>query len=292
MEKKTRFSVAETRFYMAELLEALDVVHRSGFVHRDIKPDNMVLTARGHLKLLDFGLAKHRVEGEEVWDPRSKLPEGAAAVVPAGTGSAVLPDEPKRTRDNLGTRTGTPPYMSPEHFDGRFGAACDLWSLGVITFECLYGSTPWQIDMREPDWLNKLRRAVQDFQRIIEVKLARGKMRGWITPEAERLLRGIICEHGTRLTADGIRAEPFFQGLDFSKLHLMEPPIRPELELEGPDDCRYFGSSGAPAVLPPPDHGARRDDDMYWSRYEFDRSELDLQRPDAVRNLFSPAAAC
>ncbi|CAK0836074.1 unnamed protein product [Prorocentrum cordatum] len=252
---------------------------------------HMVLTAQGHLKLLDFGLARYRVDGEEVGDPRSRLPEAAVAPT-AGVRSAVLADEPKRTRDNLGTRTGTPPYMSPEHFEGRFGASCDLWSLGVITFECLYGSTPWQIDMRDQDWLKKLRRAVQDFQRILEIKLARGKMRGWITPEAEHLLRGVLCEHSTRLTAEGIRAEPFFQGLDFSTLHLMEPLIRPELELTGPEDCRHFCPDGGPAVLPPPEHGARKDEDMYWSHYEFDRSELDLQRPDAVRDLFSPAAAC
>ncbi|CAJ1446635.1 unnamed protein product [Effrenium voratum] len=55
IEVMRRFSMDETRFYMAELLEALDVLHKHGFIHRDIKFDNMVLTAQGHLKLLDFG---------------------------------------------------------------------------------------------------------------------------------------------------------------------------------------------------------------------------------------------
>lgn len=57
--RKGRFNFVETQFYMAELLEALNTVHRAGFVHRDVKPDNMVLDANGHLKLLDFGLCKH-----------------------------------------------------------------------------------------------------------------------------------------------------------------------------------------------------------------------------------------
>lgn len=292
MANKTRFSVAETQFYMAELLEALDVVHRCGFVHRDVKPDNMVLTARGHLKLLDFGLAKSRVDGEAVWDPRSKPPEWETASPASAVDRNALANGSTRTRDNLASKTGTPPYMAPEHFEGRFGAACDLWSLGVITFECLYGSTPWNVDTRDRDWLRKLARAVKDFQRIMDIKLSRGKERGHITPEAEHLLRGIICEHGNRLTADGIRAEPFFQGVDFTSLHTMEPPIRPELELSGPDDCRYFGSREGGAELPPPSHGSRKDGDMYWTHYEFDRSELDLQRPEAVRELFCPATAC
>lgn len=59
LQNRKTFSLEETRFYMAELLEALDTVHRSGFVHRDVKPDNIVLMANGHLKLLDFGLCMH-----------------------------------------------------------------------------------------------------------------------------------------------------------------------------------------------------------------------------------------
>lgn len=53
-----RLSEDETRFYMAELLEALDTVHSAGYVHRDVKPENMVFSSSGHLKLLDFGLAR------------------------------------------------------------------------------------------------------------------------------------------------------------------------------------------------------------------------------------------
>ncbi|CAK9001601.1 Serine/threonine-protein kinase 38-like (NDR2 protein kinase) (Nuclear Dbf2-related kinase 2) [Durusdinium trenchii] len=56
MEKKNRLSLAETRFYMGELVQAIDAIHQCGFIHRDLKPDNLVLTAQGHLKLLDFGL--------------------------------------------------------------------------------------------------------------------------------------------------------------------------------------------------------------------------------------------
>ena len=56
MEKKDKLSMVETRFYMAELISAINAIHQCGFIHRDLKPDNLVLTAQGHLKLLDFGL--------------------------------------------------------------------------------------------------------------------------------------------------------------------------------------------------------------------------------------------
>lgn len=53
-----RFSEAETRFYISQLVEAVHAVHRLGFIHRDIKPDNIVLTKTGHIKLIDCGLCK------------------------------------------------------------------------------------------------------------------------------------------------------------------------------------------------------------------------------------------
>lgn len=48
----------ETRFYAAEMIVAIDFIHRLGFIHRDIKPDNLLFDRRGHLKLSDFGLCK------------------------------------------------------------------------------------------------------------------------------------------------------------------------------------------------------------------------------------------
>ncbi|KAJ1605578.1 hypothetical protein OIY81_679 [Cryptosporidium canis] len=56
--KYDKFSEEDTKFYMAQLVHAVDLVHQLGFVHRDVKPDNIVLDSEGHLKLLDFGLCK------------------------------------------------------------------------------------------------------------------------------------------------------------------------------------------------------------------------------------------
>merc|ERR1712113_743165 len=92
LARRGRFTTDEAQFYMAELLEALDTVHKCGFVHRDVKPDNIVLTASGHLKLLDFGLCKQ--------DPGLALDAPAAA------------DKSFAKQPVL----GTPLYMAPEAY--------------------------------------------------------------------------------------------------------------------------------------------------------------------------------
>jgi len=54
--KREILSEAETRFYMAELIQAVQAVHKHGYIHRDLKPDNILIGADGHIKLSDFGL--------------------------------------------------------------------------------------------------------------------------------------------------------------------------------------------------------------------------------------------
>lgn len=77
-----RLSEDETRFYMAELLEALDTVHRAGYVHRDVKPDNMVFSSTGHLKLLDFGLCRFCpiACAQARWEGIASIAEGTSHV--------------------------------------------------------------------------------------------------------------------------------------------------------------------------------------------------------------------
>lgn len=57
--KKDIFTEDESRFYIAEILLALDSVHELHYIHRDLKPDNILIDANGHIKLSDFGLCKH-----------------------------------------------------------------------------------------------------------------------------------------------------------------------------------------------------------------------------------------
>src|SRR5881296_773398 len=103
---------AEIRRVLADVSRALAYAHKTGIVHRDIKPDNIIFDEHGHAVVTDFGIAKAATGG-------SKL---------TGTGMSI----------------GTPHYMSPEQaraqpLDGR----SDIYSLGVVAYQCLTGSVPF-----------------------------------------------------------------------------------------------------------------------------------------------------
>ena len=111
---------------------ALAVAHQKGIVHRDIKPDNVMLKPDAEVKVLDFGLAKWRATEEAVTQP-SATPEAAAAAVTAVT--------------QAGRIMGTPAYMSPEQATGvPQHAPSDIFSLGIVLYEMLAGKRPFSGD--------------------------------------------------------------------------------------------------------------------------------------------------
>jgi serine/threonine protein kinase/TolB-like protein len=104
-----------------EVAEALETAHAAQIVHRDLKPSNIMLTTGGHVKVLDFGLAKR--------------------VALAGADHAVTESE----LTEVGAVHGTVAYMSPEQVRGLVvDARSDIFSLGVIVYECLTGRNPFQ----------------------------------------------------------------------------------------------------------------------------------------------------
>jgi eukaryotic-like serine/threonine-protein kinase len=117
IQSRGRLPVPVTLTIGKQLCRALEMAHEEGVIHRDIKPQNIVVEANGFLKVMDFGIAR-------------------LANPPRGKGLT-----------EAGMAVGTPDYMSPEQLAGKeLDPRSDLYSTGVVLFECLTGQLPFEAD--------------------------------------------------------------------------------------------------------------------------------------------------
>jgi serine/threonine protein kinase len=111
LQKDRRFSVDRVRFYGAEIAAGIDHLHSQGVIYRDLKPENLLLSAEGHIIMTDFGLSKEGLLSSD---------------------------------DRTATFCGTPEYLAPEILEAKgYGKAVDWWSYGTLLFEMLTGLPPF-----------------------------------------------------------------------------------------------------------------------------------------------------
>lgn len=153
----------------------LAAAHAAGLVHRDFKPDNVLVDATGHVKLLDFGLA--RAAGTDTGAPAPGAPVGPASGPLSLEGALTV----------AGTIMGTPAYMAPEQLDGRpAGAAADQFAFCAAVWEALAGSRPFE------------GHDVASLRAAIERGPPPSPLRGWRRAVLSVAARGLAVAPGAR----------------------------------------------------------------------------------------------
>ncbi|KAF7593940.1 hypothetical protein BBP40_010447 [Aspergillus hancockii] len=225
------------KWYIAEMILCIEEAHKLCWIHRDVKPDNFLISASGHLKISDFGLAfdghwahdqvyynDHRyslvrrlgiqIDGDIEDQKENEAKEREQALLNNGDNPATF--MPPSTnilewRDQNQMRrlarsvVGTSQYMAPEvvraHlYDGR----CDWWSVGVILYECLYGFTPFASkDRDKTKW--KIHHHLQTLQFPVHRQAEKP-----VSPEAIDLINRLLQEKEYRLSCDAYRQNDIF----------------------------------------------------------------------------------
>eukprot|EP01134_Creolimax_fragrantissima_P006655 CFRG6655T1 len=206
--KHEHFKEEMALFYMAEMVIAVSTIHRMGYLHRDIKIENFLLDAKGHVYLTDFG-------------------------------SAVKCDERGQSMSYM--TGGTAEYISPElvkimqgDTSISYGPGVDWWSLGVILFEMLTGETPFYDDSVLHVYHN-----IENYKTSLRFDSYEDVT---VSPEAQDLVRSLIKDQDSRLGRGGVAEimnHEWFTGVEWNQvLRQTKVPFKPNLV--GKFDTTFF----------------------------------------------------
>ncbi|KAK3213182.1 hypothetical protein Dsin_017888 [Dipteronia sinensis] len=246
------------RFYIAQSVLAIESIHKHNYIHRDIKPDNLLLDKNGHMKLSDFGLCKpidcsalyaiH--ENKTIDEENTGEPMDIDGCFPDtdNKSSWKSPREQlqhwQMNRRKLAFSTvGTPDYIAPEVLLKKgYGMECDWWSLGAIMYEMLVGYPPFYAD----DPITTCRKIVHWRNHVKFPEDSR------LSPEAKDLIYRLLCDVEHRLGTGGahqIKAHPWFRDIVWDRLYEMEAAFKPEVRSElDTQNFMKFDESDPPAA--------------------------------------------
>ncbi|KAI9663361.1 MAG: Serine/threonine-protein kinase [Alyxoria varia] len=194
LQKEGRFNEDRAKFYIAELILALQHLHHHDIVYRDLKPENILLDANGHIALCDFGLSKANLNKD----------------------------------DTTNTFCGTTEYLAPEVLldENGYTKMVDFWSLGVLVFEMCCGWSPFYAEDTQQMYKNIAFGKVR-FPRDALSNEGRNFVKGLLNRNPKHRL-------GANSDAEELKAHPFFADIDWDALAKKNvvPPFKPRLKSE------------------------------------------------------------
>lgn len=200
LQKEGRFDEKRAKFYIAELILAIQHLHNNDIVYRDLKPENILLDANGHIALCDFGLSKANLT----------------------------------KNDTTNTFCGTTEYLAPEVLldEAGYTKMVDFWSLGVLVFEMCCGWSPFYAEDTQQMYKNIAFGKVR-FPRDSLSLEGRNFVKGLLNRNPKHRL-------GATDDAEELKRHAFFQDVDWEALakKLITPPFKPKLKSE--TDVSYF----------------------------------------------------
>ncbi|KAL8170183.1 hypothetical protein V2J09_021987 [Rumex salicifolius] len=234
-QSEKMFSDDIIRFYAAELVLALEYLHKSGIVYRDLKPENVLIQENGHLMLVDFDLSTKLAPRSPITRPSSPVPEDKSEPAKntncptvvrccsSGVSAASSEASSKSAADSVHSEpvaksnsfVGTEDYVAPEVVAGKgHDYAVDWWCLGVVLYEMLYGKTPFRGSNRK-----------ETFFRIVSKK---PDLVGETTPLRDLIRRLLEKDPGRRIQLEEIKGHEFFKGVDWEMIwRIQRPPFIP-----------------------------------------------------------------
>ena len=255
--EKDKLTEEESRFYIAELILAVESIHKLDCIHRDIKPDNILIDKNGHIKLSDFGLAK---VSDKLYDINNYN---------INNEKKIDENNIKKTHEKNYSCVGTAYYVAPEVLNKKgYGPEVDWWSVGVIFYEMLIGYAPF-CSKETSEVCQKILQWEKYLKFPKEIKISK---------EAKDLIKKLINSPNERLGKNGvdeIKKHKFFDGLDWDNLRELQAPFIPELKNEY--DTKYFDNFQPIEPFYPPQRKNKKRKDIEFIGYTYNNSDEEEQ---------------